>query len=85
MESEKLCQICDEVWLDRTAILSGRGILKGEAALVRAVYWRLCKAGAAPAASLEDCAPDPLLLIYQQLVGSALTQSGPAISIAPPP
>lgn len=41
-------RICDEVWRDRVAILSRRGSLSDEAALVRAVYWRICKAGGEP-------------------------------------
>ena len=74
MNSEKFEQICDGVWRDRADILTGRDNLRGEAALVRAVYWRLCKAGGAPGKSIDLCEPDHLLLIYQRLVGNVITQ-----------
>jgi hypothetical protein len=58
MNSERLRHICDDVWRERAAILSDRGILSGEAALVRAVYWRLCKAGdSPPPQNSDDYAP----------------------------
>ena len=60
--SEKCKQVCLEVWRDRANILTGRGDLSGEAALVRAVYWRLCKTGDEPEQSFADT---PLL---QELV-----------------
>jgi hypothetical protein len=65
IDSEKVRQICDGVWRDRTPILAGRGILSTEDALVRAVYWRLCKAGRPPGESLEDCAPNLRKLLRQ--------------------
>jgi hypothetical protein len=74
MDAEKFERICDGVWRDRADILSGRDNLRGEAALVRAVYWRLCKAGGAPGKGLDDCETGQMLLIYQRLVGSVLTQ-----------
>jgi hypothetical protein len=46
--SETLRQICDDVWRDRADILADCGVLSGETVLIRAVYWRLCKAGGAP-------------------------------------
>jgi hypothetical protein len=57
MDSKKVQQICDDVWRDRAAILTDRGVLSGEAALVRAVYWRLCKMGDRPTQSSDDYAP----------------------------
>ena len=74
IDSEKFGQICDGVWRDRAAILTGRGPLRGEAALVRAVYWRLCKAGGGSGKSIEDCDIELMLLMYQRLVNSTLTQ-----------
>lgn len=65
IDSEKIRQICDGVWRDRAAILTGRGILSGEATLARAVYWRLCKAGRKPGAGIEDCAPHLKELVRQ--------------------
>ena len=52
--SEKCKQVCDEVWRDRANILTGHDGLSGEAALVRAVYWRLCKTGDEPEQSIAD-------------------------------
>jgi hypothetical protein len=47
--SEQLRQICNDVWRERAIILTDcNGVLTGESALIRAVYWRLCKAGAEP-------------------------------------
>ena len=54
---EKIRQICEGVWRDRAAILTMRGVLSGEDALVAAAYWRLCKAGREPGESIADCAP----------------------------
>jgi hypothetical protein len=65
IDSEKIKQICDGVWHDRASILAMRGILSGEAALARAVYWRLCKAGRKPGESIEDCAPFLRELVQQ--------------------
>ena len=55
--AEQCRQICDGVWRDRAGILFWRGILSGEDALLRAVYWRLCKAGAEPDESDTTYAP----------------------------
>lgn len=57
MNPERVQQVCDEVWRDRDAILADRGVLSGEDALVRAVYWRLCKTGDGPDLSSDDHAP----------------------------
>jgi hypothetical protein len=75
IDSVKFGRICDGVWRDRTAIQSGRGSLSGEAALIRAVYWRLCKEGVAPSRSIEDCHEGNMLPVYQRLVRLMLTQN----------
>jgi hypothetical protein len=49
IDAKQFEEICNDVWRDRSNVLIGRGVLTGEAALVRAVYWRLCKAGIKPA------------------------------------
>ena len=54
INSEQFQEICNGVWRDRARLLSGRGFLTGEAALMRAVYWRLSKAGIKPILSAED-------------------------------
>ena len=43
INSERFQEICNGVWRDRAEVLKGRGFLSGEAALMRAVYWRLSK------------------------------------------
>jgi len=48
LSAEKFGQLCDDVWRDRAGILSRRGVLSDEDALVRAVYWRIRKAGGEP-------------------------------------
>lgn len=57
MNPERVQAVCDDVWRDRDAILADRGVLSGEDALVRAVYWRLCKTGDGPARSSDDYDP----------------------------
>ena len=75
--SKRFGHICDGVWRDRVAILTGRGILSGEAALLRAVYWRLCKAGAAPCKNIDDYDTEHTLRTYQLVVRSLLAQHAP--------
>jgi hypothetical protein len=77
LASKRFRQICDDVWRDRAQILTDRGILSGEAALVRAAYWRLCKAGGEPGQGSDDYTPflDELVRQYRdegepQLSGS---------------
>ena len=57
INAEKFGQICDAVWRDRAAILSQRGLLSAEDALVRAVYWRIIKAGGEPGRNTGAYAP----------------------------
>ena len=54
MDLEKCRQICREVWHDRANILNGHSDVNGETALVRAVYWRLCKTGDQPDQNMGD-------------------------------
>jgi hypothetical protein len=66
MNSEKLGEICNGVWRDRAGLLAGRGVLSGEAALLRAVYWRLCKAGVKP--NVESYRPGHTAFTHQFVV-----------------
>ena len=68
---EKIKRICDGVWDDRASILTARGVLSGEDALVGAVYWRLCKAGRKPGESIADCAPFLRELVQRYRVEAA--------------
>lgn len=54
ISSEQFQEICNGVWRDRAVLLEGRGFLSGEAALMRAVYWRLSKSGIKPILSPEN-------------------------------
>jgi hypothetical protein len=72
INSEQFGEICNGVWSDRAAVLRGRGLLSGEATLVRAVFWRLCKAGVKPAGSAESYNLKPTILAYQSEVDRML-------------
>jgi hypothetical protein len=78
INSETFEQICDGVWRDRATVLQGHGEgsgdQSGEVALLRAVYWRLCKAGGESGQSINDYDADNLLLAYQRLVTNTLAQ-----------
>ena len=54
MNPERCKQICREVWRDRASILTGHSDVSDETALVRAVYWRLCKQGDEPDQGIAD-------------------------------
>jgi hypothetical protein len=54
INSEQFQNICNGVWRDRAMVLKGRGFLNGEAALMRAVYWRLSKTGIEANLSAEN-------------------------------
>lgn len=54
ISSEQFQEICGGVWRDRVKVLSGRGSLTGEAALMRAVYWRLSKLGVEHILAADD-------------------------------
>lgn len=73
--SDKFKRVCDQVWRDREAVLSRRGCLTGEAALMRAVYWRLCKAWGGASACEDGSQQGQTLFAYQRLVSILLTQN----------
>ncbi len=84
INSEQFGEICNGVWRDREAVLEGRGTLSGEATLVRAVFWRLCKVGLNPKGSADNDASNPQMLAYQLVVGRMLAANGrPAFDGAP--
>jgi hypothetical protein len=74
INSEMFSEICDGVWRDRAGILSGRGNCSGEVALLRAVYWRLCKVGGESGQVADDCDAEHMILAYQRLIGRTLAQ-----------
>jgi hypothetical protein len=84
INSEQFGEICNGVWRDRAAVLRGRGLLSGEATLVRAVFWRLCKAGVNATSSAENYSSQPTILAYQVVVGRMLeVNARPAFDGAP--
>jgi hypothetical protein len=84
INSEQFGEICNGVWRDRDVVLSGRGLLSGEATLVRAVFWRLCKAGVNSSGSPETYSSQPTVLAYQVVVGRMLeVNARPAFDGAP--
>jgi hypothetical protein len=81
---DRFQEICSGVWNDRKAILAGRGFLSGEAALVRAVYWRLCKGGGFNTNAPQDFASAQTVLTYETVVGCVLEMNArPYFSGAP--
>jgi hypothetical protein len=74
INSQHFSDICDGVWRDRTAVVRGRGFLTAEAALVRAVYWRLCKAGVKPT-DRGDRDSIETIASYQSIVKTVLELS----------
>lgn len=84
INSEQFGEICNSVWRDRASVLRGSGRLSGEATLVRAVFWRLCKAGINTKGCAESDASQPVILAYQLVVGRMLKANGrPAFDSAP--
>ena|ERR1044072_5649065 len=84
INSEQFGELCDAVWRDRATVLEGRGSLSGEATLVRAVFWRLCKAGLKSKGSTEHNSSKPEILAYQTVIGRMLeVNSRPAFDSAP--
>lgn len=74
-KSDTFKRICDDVWRDREAILTRRGGLSGEAALLRAVYWRLCNAWGETGQTIDGCHAETALATYERLVGLMLTRN----------
>ena len=74
--SEQFGDICNAVWRDRDSVLRGCGNLSGEATLVRAVFWRLCKAGLKTRGCAENDSSKPTIDAYQLVVGRMLEANG---------
>ena len=75
INSKQFGDICDGVWRDRTPLVRGRGFLSGEAALVRAVYWRLCKTGVKRTVSAENYVAPQTISAYHLGVSCLLEVS----------
>jgi hypothetical protein len=72
VSSEQFEMICESVWRDRASVVTARGFLSAEAALIRAVYWRLCKAGIEPSPSIEAHTVGQTIATYQLVVECVL-------------
>lgn len=84
INSEQFGSICNAVWRDRAVVLRERGSLSGEATLVRAVFWRLCKAGLETKGCADNDSSKPEILAYQSVVSRMLQgNSRPAFDSAP--
>lgn len=75
INSNQFEEICNKVWNERAVVLRGRGRVSGETALVRAVFWRLCKAGVRTTGCAESYGSEPTMLAYQSVVGRMLEVS----------
>ena len=78
ISAEQFQAICNGVWRDRAVLLKGRGFLSGEAALLRAVYWRLSKAGIRPILSPENYGSPHAASSYELGVSCLLEVNGGA-------
>ena len=79
IDAKQFQDICDRVWTERAMVLRGRGRLSGEATLLRAVFWRLCKAGLQSRGCADQDASQPEIFAYQTVVNKMLeTNARPA-------
>ena len=76
INSEQFQEICHGVWRDRAVLLKGRGLLSGEAALMRAVYWRLSKTVIKPILSAENYSSPRAASSYELGVSCLLEVNG---------
>jgi hypothetical protein len=84
INAKQFGEICDRVWHDRASLMRGKGVLSGEATLVRAVFWRLCKAGIRTTGCGTNDGSADSLLAYQSVVAQMLKSSArPPFDSAP--
>ena len=84
IDAKQFEEICEGVWLDRATVLKGSGELSGDATLMRAVFWRLCKAGIKAKGCVQIEGATSPLLAYQLVVARMVNRSGrPAFDCAP--
>jgi hypothetical protein len=69
---EQFKELCAGVWRDRSYVIAGRGFLTADAALMRAVYWRLCKAGIMKNGAPENYSSSQSVSTYEAVVGCVL-------------
>lgn len=84
IDEQQFSEVCKRVWNDREALLKRRGQLSGDAALMRAVYWRLCKAGLESNGRSDSSSPTAAVFEYQLVVGRIVkAKARPAFEWAP--
>jgi|ERR1041385_3545931 hypothetical protein len=84
IDQQQFSEVCNRVWKDREGLLKRRGQLSGDAALVRAVYWRLCKAGLESNGRAESSSPTSAVFEYRLVVGRIVeAKARPAFEWAP--
>ena len=84
INSAQFGEICNAVWGDRAAIIRGRGSLSGEASLLRAVFWRLCKTGIKTRGCAGSDSAPSAIVAYQLMVVRMLEANGrPAFDCSP--
>jgi hypothetical protein len=84
IDAKQFEEICERVWRDRATVLKGSGELNGDATLMRAVFWRLCKAGINAKGCVYTDGSTAPLLAYQLVVARMVNRSGrPAFDSAP--
>lgn len=72
LDANQFREICDRVWTERAMVLQGRGQLSGEATLIRAVFWRLCKAGIKSQSCAGNDGSNSPIIAYQLVVNMML-------------
>jgi len=84
IDSKQFEEICERIWRDRATVLKGGSELSGDAILMRAVFWRLCKAGIKAKGCVYTEGPTSPLLAYRLVLVRMLNRSGcPAFDSAP--
>ena len=84
INTDKLEAVCHEVWHDRSSVLQGRGFLSVDAALARAVYWRLCKSTPLRTGSSENYGTSQTFSTYHLAVNCLIElNSRPPFDSAP--
>lgn len=84
IDAKQFEEICDGIWRDRAMVLKGSGELSGGATLMRAVFWRLCKAGIKAKGCVHTDGVTAPLLAYQLVVARMVNRSGiPAFDCTP--
>ena len=81
---EEFKELCAGVWRDRSHVVSGRGFLTADAALMRAVYWRLCKAGVMKDGLPENYSSAQSASTYETVAGCVMEiNTKPTFDCAP--